>query len=73
MDLDDIVDISDLYLTSTNNGTDTSATTNVTDEEQVAKFHSESATDNASLTANVPSVDAILETITQNNICCSTS
>jgi len=41
-------------------------------KEQVAKFHSESATDNASLTANIPSVDAILETITENNICYST-
>src|SRR5277367_4513152 len=41
MDLDDIVDIFDLYFTNTNNGTDTSAS--VTDEE-VATFHSESAT-----------------------------
>jgi hypothetical protein len=62
MNLDDIVDIFDLYLTNTNNDTDT-FTTDVTDEEQVATFHLESATsDNASLTANIPSVDAIIET-----------
>jgi hypothetical protein len=42
-DLDDIVDILDLYFTSTDNDTDT-ATTSVSDEQQVEVFHSVSTT-----------------------------
>ena len=38
MDLDNIIDIFDPYLTSTNNGTDTSATTSVTDEGTSCKI-----------------------------------
>jgi hypothetical protein len=65
-DLDNIIDILDLYLTSIDSHPDTTTTT-VNDEEQVQLevSLSESATV-ASLTTT-PTIDGIIETITQNN------
>src|SRR5271155_3883564 len=66
-DLDNIIDVLDLYLTSTDSHTDITTNT-VNDEEQVQPevSHSEPAATSLT-TTSIPTIDGIIETITQND------
>jgi len=65
-DLDNIMDILDLYLTSTDSHTETTTTT-VNDEEQVEVSYSESAAVDSLGTTSTPTIHGIVEIITQDN------
>ena len=66
-DLDNIIDVLDLYLTSTDSHTDITTIT-VNDEEQVQPEVSHSELAATSLTTiSIPTIDGIIETITQND------